>query len=1007
MTGVEAALAKAAAGSVQKALGWVGKPLIERIRERKLVDALSEQWSGADSASLPALSAKNASAFSQLLESAELEHFSLQLVLNHYLVRTGEKRFATADLHSQLESLLRLHVTADEEVLQPLERYLFSALEGAALTGLDSALELAGGVPKRTQLAIAKCSANFALSATRNSELMSSMTTIGAIHEFEKSLAAQIASVHGMMRLPHANSSRSVKYESLFVQPRIRLGIGDDGLDISELSEVLRHSNRTVLLGDPGGGKSTSSLKLTYDIAKHGADGLKVRIPFFVQLRDYAKEYSDERTSLVSYIEKICETPYSVKPPGGGVEYLLLNGIAVVVFDGLDELLETSQRRDVVTAVEGFAHRYPSTQILVTSRKVGYEEAPLDDTLFTIALLSDFEDEEVESYARKWFSLDESIERIRRSELADAFLGDSEYVSDLRSNPLMLALMCGLYSGERYIPKNRPDLYEKCAVLLFERWDKQRGIVAPLPFDAHVMASLRSLALWLYSTHEQSSGLPREKLVEFMTSYLLKKRFEDLEEAENAANSFIDFCRGRAWVLTDVGAERYWFTHQTFLEFFAAAQLVRENASAQSLYAVLLDRIEAAEWDVVAQLAVQALGKTVEDGADDLLELLITRAADLLAADEQSRRVNILSFAARALAFVVPRPAVVRGIVNGCVALGVTGSVDDRRQPYVPLLELMGANPENQPLIRACITSELRVASSSDRRERALALVMFWGALSRSAVGRSARSARFDAEIEQVAEEMALECQPEIAAASNEVPWIAARHIFSGEWKVQDVVGRFGVPALYECFYGDVVIAPPPAYSLVRHAGRQGYRGGLGSSEEAAASEVLNEIHDALIAAPGPWFEGDFQIFQSMFDVDADLDQRPLRRDRDVKTDVVARSVAILLLLPLIEIWILIDRGHTASRPHARIHLLSERVLDRSIRRDLSRGDRGPRPDPRSVIDSLRLTTSVRRAVDSWLELKLNFVDPRSKVTIVDPERRKVEDYRLARMRDESPVSGE
>ena len=136
-----------------------------------------------------------------------------------------------------------------------------------------------------------------------------------------------------------------------------------------------------------------------------------------------------------------------------------------------------------------------------------------------------------------------------------------------------------------------------------------------------------------------------------MTQHLLQKRFDDRDDAEQAAMDFVDFCRGRAWVITDVGGELSVPTHQTFLEFFAAAQIAKENASSVSLLEVLDPHIRAAEWDVVAQLAVQILGKNVEDGADDFLDLLVSGVSGNAIAG----RVNVLTFTARSLAFCCPQ----------------------------------------------------------------------------------------------------------------------------------------------------------------------------------------------------------------------------------------------------------------------------------------------------------------------------------------------------------------
>jgi hypothetical protein len=89
----------------------------------------------------------------------------------------------------------------------------------------------------------------------------------------------------------------------------------------------------------------------------------------------------------------------------------------------------------------------------------------------------------------------------------------------------------------------------------FREMDKQRGIQFPLSFDAHVFWAMRSLALYMYS--QEQPQMRRQELVGFIKSYLLEKRFDDADIAESAAEEFIDFCKGRAWVLTDVGEEKY------------------------------------------------------------------------------------------------------------------------------------------------------------------------------------------------------------------------------------------------------------------------------------------------------------------------------------------------------------------------------------------------------------------------------------------------------------------
>lgn len=230
----------------------------------------------------------------------------------------------------------------------------------------------------------------------------------------------------------------------------------------------------------------------------------------------------------------------------------------------------------------------------------------------------------------------------------------------------MLALMCSIYSAEGYIPKNLPEVYEKCSTMLFERWDKQRSIVVKLPFTAHIKPGLYALAAWMHGLPEAQGGVPRERIVLFISDFLYGRRFEDFADAEDAAERFMDFCTGRAWVLTNVGAttkeERYGFTHRTFMEYFAARQLTRDHPSPDSLFEALKPALVRASDDVVAQIALQVLGSNVSDASEDFLRLALQEVRSGRIPTEE--RVNVASFIVRALTSVVPPPAMVREIAG-------------------------------------------------------------------------------------------------------------------------------------------------------------------------------------------------------------------------------------------------------------------------------------------------------------------------------------------------------
>ena len=444
--------------------------------------------------------------------------------------------------------------------------------------------------------------------------------------------------------------------------------------------------DRTVLLGDPGGGKTTASHVLMYYFASDEAR----RVPFLVTLRKYASAHPPEH-SVVGYIERELETFHQCPAPRGLIDMLLLTGRAVVFFDGLDELLDTSRRADVSSRIEQFCREYPLAPVLVTSRVVGYDQARLDETQFASYRLGGFRNEDVAEYARKWFSLEEGA----RASEADAFLAESQSVPDLRTNPLLLSLMCILYRGEGSLPRNRAEVYEQCSKLLFKKWDSHRHIHQELRAGRYLEQILRHLAWWLFTRDSTQTSVAERELVANTTEFLHGRGFESRDDAREAAQEFIEFSCGRLWVFSDAGTaatgeKLYAFTHRTFLEYFAACQLAYDCDTPEKLARAITPRISRGEWEVVGELAVQIKDATSREGAHRIYDALL---------DEQRRRSaegrnNILQFLARALRSADPFPEATRRLTRTIVSNAIeTLSAD-------PISSLMVSCASHREIVR-------------------------------------------------------------------------------------------------------------------------------------------------------------------------------------------------------------------------------------------------------------------------------------------------------------------
>ena len=641
---------------------------------------------------------------------------------------TQSKNIHLKSLRNEFLSSLSLWLNKPGMELEGLASQLFDLL----LNGCERALEIS--VEKGI------LSAHEAKSSSRHILILDELQTIKknlailtardkpSLHEiieFENKYRQQVGDRHAHITPPHFDASRKLPIDDLYVPSDFEKisRKKDENISLLNLQDFLSLIHRAVIIGNPGAGKSTFTFKLCHDLATRYSERIftgRQITPILVILREYGAEKKAKNCSILQFIEITANSTYQVQPLPGTFEYLLLNGRVIVIFDGLDELLDTSYRQEISGDIESFCNLYPSVPVLVTSRKVGYEQAPLDEKRFEVYQLSEFNEKQVEEYALKWFSADTDLTHEQQKQKTSTFLEESHIVTDLRSNPLMLALMCNIYRGENYIPKNRPDVYEKCAVMLFERWDKSRGINVQLPFESHIRPAMMYLAHWIYENEELQGGVTERDLITKATEYLCPRRFEDRDDAESASREFIEFCRGRAWVFTDTGTKRegeclYQFTHRTFLEYFTAAHLTRTNSTPDKLGEILEKRISKREWDVVAQLAFQLQNKNVEGAGDVLLTTLINNSNKY----KRKENLNIMSFSTRCLEFMIPSPKVTRTISATCIRHCFTmyhkhserGKLHKRHfrtfthfggetvEPISILSELLNASSENREVI--------------------------------------------------------------------------------------------------------------------------------------------------------------------------------------------------------------------------------------------------------------------------------------------------------------------
>ena len=393
-----------------------------------------------------------------------------------------------------------------------------------------------------------------------------------------------------------------------------------DDTGLLPYAELQRSLRRAVVLGDPGGGKSTLCQYLCYQLAKqygffeqypdtvgNYATLQSARIPIRVVLRNFeAARHKDPQLGIFEYIVRDIRSMMTCSDEEAkyALEFSLSLGKAVLAFDGLDEILNTAIRREFVTMVSSFCDEYPLCPVLVTSRLVGYEDASLPKE-FDELLLEKFDLEEIKNYVTKILKVVAGVKPPQAAQDAVRFMQQtSTSASDLRQNPLLLGLMAFIFANKGDVPTNRPEIYQECAIMMFEKWDQNRNIRADIPAGFDLLHLFSEIAAKIYGNAELEEGVDEEWLRKFNRSYF-KAQFEDTAKSIEAGKKVTTFVKGRSWVMSEFGADVYRFTHRTFLEYFFARHLNEHQETVGDIASVIIPKVIEKQWDVISHLALQ------------------------------------------------------------------------------------------------------------------------------------------------------------------------------------------------------------------------------------------------------------------------------------------------------------------------------------------------------------------------------------------------------------------
>lgn len=396
----------------------------------------------------------------------------------------------------------------------------------------------------------------------------------------------------------------------------------------SSAEDDARTSNRIILLGGPGQGKSTVTTYLLQILRAHllrgdttlrkrdgkpaellkkiieraaiegVGDNIPRRYPVHVDLSRYAdfcatQPLNDrERVSILNYLALELGRASNQLVSAGAIRRWLETFPWLVVLDGLDEVSASASRATVIRAIREFSDDVidcrGDVMIVVTTRPQGYND-DLDPSRWDRWTLADLEPKRALRYAALLTEARHPGDVSKHNESKQIFETalQSDAIGALMKSPLQVTILNVLAATGDALPTVRWSLFNDYYLTLKRRETRKHGVGSIIGdnsrhIDAIHCIAGRRLHEGAEADGKSSSFFTKEAFSELVENYLSSKGFSN-DELKAKTKEISDAALDRLVLLSARESDRIRFDVRSLQEFMAAASIsndidhLREN----------------------------------------------------------------------------------------------------------------------------------------------------------------------------------------------------------------------------------------------------------------------------------------------------------------------------------------------------------------------------------------------------------------------------------------------
>ena len=345
--------------------------------------------------------------------------------------------------------------------------------------------------------------------------------------------------------------------------------------------EVANDQQYLMVLGGPGGGKSTFLRKMGLEalrrqaIMKYAQQNPEQKpqehyyghdcIPVMLELRQFnSKDLKIE--DVIAQEFEVCGFPKAQE----FTELFLKSGKLLVMLDGLDEV-PTDTLNHAITQIENLVDRYDDNRFIASCRVAAYTFGGFKR--FKEVAMAAFEDSQIERFINNWFQKPKDIEA-ETAKRCWELLDNTDYqaAKELAQTPLLLTLLCVIYDDYQDFPRKRCQVYGDALDVLLRKWAAEKRILKePIYQKFGSDLELELLSELAYNSFvDNQLFFPKQTVLNHIQDF----QAENENAPEVDAGKILTEIEVQQGILVERSRQTYSFSHLTFQEYLTAKFIV-------------------------------------------------------------------------------------------------------------------------------------------------------------------------------------------------------------------------------------------------------------------------------------------------------------------------------------------------------------------------------------------------------------------------------------------------